>query len=81
MSSYAALANKGREEGDCKLANMDVNNAGFKKSSLQMFYEEVNALELNVTLNTECKHNFSSFTRKLHRATVKSLKSPQSTYW
>ncbi len=55
-------ASKGREEEDCKLVNMGVNNAGskmFVKFASKMFSGEGN-VSTNCVLvsNTECKHNF-----------------------
>lgn len=46
-SSAMEPRNKAMKEKNSKLVNMDVNNADFKmfkKSTLQMFFEEGNAL-------------------------------------
>ncbi len=76
--STQQCTNKGREEEDCELENMDVNNADFKLCLLQMFYEEGNAFDTFVrpeghtryllVSNSECKYNFFLSARKLHRA-------------
>lgn len=50
-------ANKNREEEDCKLVKVDLNNAGLKILASKMFYEEgiqylfVNLFELKNTLD------------------------------
>lgn len=82
-------ANKGMEQEDYKLVNMDVNNTGFKmvrKTALQIFYEEETAVNMFVcpqaytqcvlVSNRECKYNFCIFTRTLHRAPCTFLAMP-----
>ncbi len=68
MQQYA---NKDREKEDCKLVNQDENNAGFKKTTLQMegnpfnmFVRAQGYSQCVLVSKTECKHNFCLCTIK-----------------